>query len=63
VSQLPPSQDHSVEQFLDMWISGFGLGQDFTDEIDWSLDQECMPLLLSLNDDGRADHLVGRRNV
>jgi hypothetical protein len=43
VSQLPPSRDHDIEHFLDVSISGLGFEQDFTDEIDRSLDQECMP--------------------
>jgi hypothetical protein len=46
-----------------MWILGLSLGQDFADEVDRLLDRERMPLLLSLNGDGRADHLVGRRDV
>jgi hypothetical protein len=63
VTQLAPSQDHGIEQLLDLWIPGLGFRQDFTDEVDWLLDREHMPLLLSLDDDGRADHLVGRCDV
>jgi hypothetical protein len=38
VTQLAPSQDHGVEQLLDLWIPGLGLGQYFTDEVDLPLD-------------------------
>jgi hypothetical protein len=62
VMQLAPSQDHSVEQLLDLWVLGLGFGQDFTDEVDWLLDRERMPLL-SLDDNGRVDHLVGHRDT
>jgi hypothetical protein len=34
VMQLAPSQEHGVEQLLDLWIPGLGLGQDFADEVD-----------------------------
>jgi hypothetical protein len=53
VTQLAPSQDHGVEQLLYLWIPGLSLGQDFTDEVDWPLERECMPLLLSLDDDSK----------
>jgi hypothetical protein len=46
-----------------MFLGFIIFGQDFTDEVDWPLDQERMPLLLSLDDDGRANHLVGHRDV
>jgi hypothetical protein len=56
VTQLAPRQDHGEEQLLDLWIPGLCLGQDFTDEVYWLLDREHMSLLLSLDDDSRADH-------
>jgi hypothetical protein len=63
VTQFAPSQDHGIEQLLDLWVPGLGFGQDFTDEVDWPLDQECMLLLLSLNDNSRANHMVGHHNI
>jgi hypothetical protein len=38
VTQFVPSQDHSVEQLLDLWVPGLGFGQNFANEVDWPLD-------------------------
>jgi hypothetical protein len=63
VSQLPPRQDHCVQQLLNLWVVDLGLGQYFTDEVDWPLDVQCMPLFLSLNHNRDANHLSGRGDV
>jgi hypothetical protein len=34
VMKLASSQDHGVQQLLDLWVPGIGFGQDFTDEVD-----------------------------
>jgi hypothetical protein len=44
VSQLPPRQDHRVQQLLNLWVADLGLGQYLTDEVDRPLDGQCMPL-------------------
>jgi hypothetical protein len=63
VSQLPPRQDHCVQQLLNLWVADLGLGQYLTDEVDWSLDGQCMPLFSSLNHNRGANHLSGSGNV
>jgi hypothetical protein len=63
VSQLPPRQDHRVQQLLNLWVAKLGLGQYHTDEVDWPLDGQCMPLFSSLNHDRGADHLSGSGDV
>jgi hypothetical protein len=63
VSQLSPCQNHCVEQLLDLWVAGFGLGKHFADEVDWPLDKQCMPFFSSLDYDRDADHLSGRDDV
>jgi hypothetical protein len=59
VSQLPPCQNHCVEQLLDLRVADFGLGKHFADEVDWPLDEQCMPFFSSLDYDRGADHLSG----
>jgi hypothetical protein len=63
VSQLSPCQDHRVQQLLNLWVADLGLGQYLTDEVDWPLDRQCMPLFLSLNHDRGANHLSGGDDV
>jgi hypothetical protein len=63
VSQLLPCQDHRVQQLLNLWVADLGLGQYLTDEVDWPLDGQCMPLFSSLNHDRGADHLSGSSDV
>jgi hypothetical protein len=52
VSQLPPYQNHCVQQLL-----------DFADEVDRPLDEQCMPFFSSLDNDRSADHLGGCGDV
>jgi hypothetical protein len=42
---------------------GLGLVEYLDDEVYWPLDLIHMPDLLTLDDDGGADHLVGCRDV
>jgi hypothetical protein len=63
VSQLPPCQDHCVQQLLNLWVADLGLGQYLTDEVDWPLDGQCMSLFSSLNHDRGANHLSGGGDV
>ena len=57
VAQLAPSQDHCVEQLLDLWIPCLGFKQHFTDEVHRPLDGPSVSLLLSFHKDGCADDL------
>jgi hypothetical protein len=59
VSQLSPCQNHCVEQLLDLRVADFGLGKHFADEVDWPLDEQCMPFFQSLDYDRGANHLSG----
>jgi hypothetical protein len=63
VSQLPPRQNHRVQQLLNLWVADLSLGQHFTDEVDWPLDGQCTPFFSSLNHDRGADHLSGSGDV
>jgi hypothetical protein len=63
VSQLPPCQDYRVQQLLNLWVADLGLGQYLTDEVDWPVDGQCMPLFSSLNHDRGANHLSGGGDV
>ena len=58
MSQLPPRQDHRVQQLLNLWVADLGLGQYLTDEVDRPLDGQCMPLFSSLNHNRGANHLA-----
>jgi hypothetical protein len=48
---------------LQMWVAGFGVVEYFADEVNWSLGCICSSDLRSFNDDGRANHSVGCRDV
>ena len=63
MSQLPPRQDHRVQQLLNLWVADLGLGQYLTDEVDWPLDGQCVPLFSSLDHNRGANHLSGRGDV
>jgi hypothetical protein len=63
VPQLPPCQNHRVQQLLNLWVADLGLGQYLTDEVDRPLDGQCMPFFSSLNHDRGADHLSGSGDV
>jgi hypothetical protein len=63
LSQLPPRQDHRVQQLLNLWVADLGFGQYLADEVDWHLNGQCMPLFLPLNHNRGANHLSGRGDV
>ena len=63
MSQLPPRQDHRVQQLLNLWVADLGFGQYLADEVDWPLNGQCMPLFLPLNHNRGANHLSGRGDV
>jgi hypothetical protein len=59
-SATPGSPRTAASEFVG---SDLGLGQYLTDEVDWSLDGQCMPLFSSLNHDRGANHLSGSGDV
>jgi hypothetical protein len=63
VSQLSPCYNHYVEQLLDLRVADFGLRKHFSNEVDWPLDEQCMPVFLSLDYNRDTDHLSGRGYV
>ena len=63
MSQLPPCQDHSIQQLLNLWVADLGLGQHFADEVDRPLNGQCMPFLLPFDHNRGANHLSGRGDV
>jgi hypothetical protein len=63
VSQLPPCQDHRVQQLLNLWVADLGFGQYLADEVDRPLNGQCMPLFLPLDHNRGANHLSGRGDV
>jgi hypothetical protein len=63
VAELPPREDHCVEQLLDLRVARLGLGQDFADVGHRPLDRQGVPFLRSLYHDDGADHLSGCSDV
>jgi hypothetical protein len=46
VSELPFGDQHDIQEFLDLAVASLGVGQDFTNEVDWALNLKSMSLLL-----------------
>jgi hypothetical protein len=44
--QFARGDQDSIQQLLDLWIVGFGLIEDLTNEVHWLLDLVHMPDLL-----------------
>jgi hypothetical protein len=63
VVQLPPGDEDSIQDLLDLWVACLGVRQDFTDEVDWMLDLEGVTLLLSFHYDGGTHYLSSGRDV
>jgi hypothetical protein len=57
VAQLPPGDEDSVQELLDLWVACLGVGQDFTNEVDQTLDFEAVTLLLLFHHDGGTYYL------
>jgi hypothetical protein len=55
--------EYCIEYLLDRLVPCLGLGQDLTDEVDWSLDWVCVAFFLLLDDDGSTDHMSSRSEV
>jgi hypothetical protein len=63
VAQLPPGDEDSIQELLDLWIACLGVRKDFTDEVDWTLDFEGMTFLLPFHCDSDTHHLSSGHDV
>jgi hypothetical protein len=63
VAQLPPGDEDNVQELLDLWVACLGVGQDFTDEVDQTLDFESLTLLLPFHYDCGTHYLSSGRDV
>ena len=48
---------------MQMWVAGFGVVEHFANEVNWSLDRIRSTDLWPFDNDGRANHSVGCRDV
>jgi hypothetical protein len=53
----------SIEQLLDLGVTGLRFVEYLANEVYWSLDLIHVPDLLALNNDGSTDYPIGGRNV
>jgi hypothetical protein len=63
VAQLSPGDEDSVQELLDMWVACLGVGQDFTDEVDRTLNFKSLTLLLSFHYGGGTHYLSSGRDI
>jgi hypothetical protein len=63
MAQFARGDQDSIEQLLDLGVTGLRLVEYLADEVYWSLDLVHMPDLLTLDDDGSTDYPIGGRNV
>jgi hypothetical protein len=63
VAQLSPGNEDSIQELLDLGVACLGVGQDFTDEVDQTLDLEGMALLLPFYHNSGAHHLISGRDI
>jgi hypothetical protein len=63
VAQLPSADEDGIQELLDLWVTCLGVGQDFTDEVDRTLDFESMTFLLPFHYDGGTHYLSSGRDV
>ena len=59
VAQLLGRDEDRVEEFLHLGVAQLGLAEYFTDEVDGSLYLVDMARLVSFDDQGSADHVLG----
>jgi hypothetical protein len=55
VPELPLTDEHSVEELLDLRVADLGVGEDFADEVHGPLHSMCVPFFLSFDHDGSAN--------
>jgi hypothetical protein len=63
VAQLFLSDKDSIQELLDLRVARLGVKQDFTDEVDRTLDLEGMTLLLPFHHDGGTHHLSSGHDI
>jgi hypothetical protein len=63
VAQLPPGDEDNVQELLDLWVACRGVKQDFTDEVDRTLDFEGVTHLMLFHYDGDTHYLSSGRDV
>ena len=63
MAELPGCDQDSVQQLLDLRTTSLRLIQDLIDEVHWALDFVCVSGLFALDNNGRAEHPVGHRDV
>jgi hypothetical protein len=63
VAHLSSGEEDSAQELLDLWVACLGVGQDFIDEVDWTLDFEGVTLLLPFHYDGDTHYLSSGRDV
>jgi hypothetical protein len=61
--QCARGDQDSIEQLLDLGVTGLRFVEYLTDEVYWSLDLVHVSDLLALDDDGSTDYPIGGRNV
>jgi predicted GNAT family N-acyltransferase len=57
VVQLSSDDEDSLQELLDLRVACFGVEQDFTNEVDRTLDLEGVALLLPFHHDGGTHYL------
>jgi hypothetical protein len=61
--QCARGDQDSIEQLLDLGVTGLRFVEYLADEVYWSLDLVHVSDLLALDDDGSTDYPIGGRNV
>lgn len=63
VHQLARSNQHSIQQLLNLRVLNLGLAQHLADEVNWTLHLLDSAFLLMFDDNGRANHMSSCHNV
>jgi hypothetical protein len=63
VAQLSSGDEDNIQELLDLRVACLGVRQDFTNEVDWTLDLEGMTLLLPFHYNDGTHHLSGGHDV
>jgi hypothetical protein len=63
IAKVSGSDEYTVKYFLNRWVTNLRFREDFTDEVDWSLNPEGMAFFLSFHHDCRIDDVRSRSDV
>jgi hypothetical protein len=55
VAKLPGSDEYSIKNFLNHWVTNLRFRENFGDEVNWSLHPEGVAFFLSFHYDCRTD--------